>query len=561
MLRRIYRKLFKRSQVNNQIESNVNNLDETANKLRQIEADNASLIKALNEKTQHWEEAVGICKRIEVDNASLIKALDEKNQHWKEAVSRNKKLKEGLTLLNKTNSKLSKDIVVAKKLKENTFIKFFRERHVASIQAVIEANQAQAQLILTQTQTNKALIEAIQVNAPKDVKDIQIDTKIIDAKIAKIAASITTLEKSIRKDMKLLGAKTQENIIKRENNIIKQIHEAPTIQEIHTKTFAKYRSIYRDRDIVIVGSGPTLNYYEPIEDAVTIGANATFLVDKFRLDYLFLQDNVVLKRFDKNLLFEYPCKKFFSFIGTQETCLPLEFRELPDVEEFCKCTLGIYDQFMHQDITKSPLATFGSVIFPAVQFALWTYPRRIYIVGCDCNVWEKGYYDGSTNQENVTVKDERFINGWKKIKEFQSIYYPDVEMITINPVGLKGLFKDVFTKPYFEETYSNSLVSLKGHFADGWVEKSSDFCILTGATGEIIISGYYPSEITPELTGRITINGQENPVCITDNKFNFVFHVECGMIAYIHVEMDFENESLPPDTRKLCFVLKGIESK
>ena len=41
--------------------------------------------------------------------------------------------------------------------------------------------------------------------------------------------------------------------------------------------------------------------------------------------------------------------------------------------------------------------------------------------------------------------------GWKKIKEYRDSKYPDIEIISVNPVGLKGLFTDVYTKSYVDE--------------------------------------------------------------------------------------------------------------
>ena len=36
------------------------------------------------------------------------------------------------------------------------------------------------------------------------------------------------------------------------------------------------------------------------------------------------------------------------------------------------------------------------------------------------------------------------IDGYVRLKEFAEIYYPDVEIISVNPVGLKGLFADIY---------------------------------------------------------------------------------------------------------------------
>ena len=42
------------------------------------------------------------------------------------------------------------------------------------------------------------------------------------------------------------------------------------------------------------------------------------------------------------------------------------------------------------------------------------------------------------------------MRGYKKFKEFIDIYYPDVEVISVNPVGLKGLFRDVYTQNFVD---------------------------------------------------------------------------------------------------------------
>ena len=38
------------------------------------------------------------------------------------------------------------------------------------------------------------------------------------------------------------------------------------------------------------------------------------------------------------------------------------------------------------------------------------------------------------------------LSKWKEIKEFADIYYPDTKIIVINPVGLKGVFTDIYQK-------------------------------------------------------------------------------------------------------------------
>ena len=40
---------------------------------------------------------------------------------------------------------------------------------------------------------------------------------------------------------------------------------------------------------------------------------------------------------------------------------------------------------------------------------------------------------------------------WSQLKDFAACYYPDVEIISVNPVGLRGIFKDVWTESYLAE--------------------------------------------------------------------------------------------------------------
>ena len=82
-----------------------------------------------------------------------------------------------------------------------------------------------------------------------------------------------------------------------------------------------------------------------------------------------------------------------------------------------------------------------------MQFALWTNPKRIYLVGCDSagqvNSLNWNHFDDNNKNNHNIVPIEALLEGWKKLAKFAEYMYPDVEIISINPVGLKGLFKDI----------------------------------------------------------------------------------------------------------------------
>ena len=84
----------------------------------------------------------------------------------------------------------------------------------------------------------------------------------------------------------------------------------------------------------------------------------------------------------------------------------------------------------------------------ALHFALYTNPKAIYLVGCDCNL--TGYFDG-TAQKTASNNIDFWMIGYKKMKEFAAHFYPETEIISINPVGLKGLFRDVYTENYLDD--------------------------------------------------------------------------------------------------------------
>lgn len=218
---------------------------------------------------------------------------------------------------------------------------------------------------------------------------------------------------------------------------------------MHMQTFPKFKGIHQGKDIVLVASGVSAEKYLVKKDAIHIGVNRSFQIGNYRIpmDYIFIQDFSGKTPEYIDDLDNYrkgQCQKFYG--------LTVEWndnpnRVIPESHAIKAGALryrtdwsqieGFTCQFAH-DISTQPLGCFGSIVFPALQFALWTYPKRIYLVGCDCTT--SGYaYD--KNYQNF-LKPDRIIGAYKKFKNFANKYYPDVEIISINPVGLKGIFKE-----------------------------------------------------------------------------------------------------------------------
>ena len=213
------------------------------------------------------------------------------------------------------------------------------------------------------------------------------------------------------------------------------------------KSFLKYKECNKGRDGVVIGSGPTLDKWKGEQNCVQIGVNGSFLSDNVDLDYLFIQDydtKMLNKLYDKNMK---SCKKFFGVHYMLPDVKPIPYCEL---DRFGAEQYFFYDNpkttfpfDFTMDISSKPFITYGSTIFVALQFALYTHPQRLYIVGCDCSVNHfSAHMLDLHNKNNLSLQVVN--SGWKKFAVFSNAMYPDVEIISVNPVGLRGLFKDEF---------------------------------------------------------------------------------------------------------------------
>ena len=232
------------------------------------------------------------------------------------------------------------------------------------------------------------------------------------------------------------------------------MHEA---KRVHETTYPKYRNFLKGKDVAIIGSGPSLDCFNSIDDCVQIGVNSTIFSEKTKLDYLFFQDynlnyihelkKIIEKRKNNNLKV-FVGMHYYKHI----TPVPLYEIEALNAEQYFfhgRFQDDYYPWSFTLDISEKPFVFCVSTIFIALQFALYTHPKRIFVVGCDCS---SDHYSG--NILNIPISDrilEYLLKYWVKFKDFANRFYPDIEIISINPVGLKGLFHDVYTEEYLIE--------------------------------------------------------------------------------------------------------------
>ena len=139
------------------------------------------------------------------------------------------------------------------------------------------------------------------------------------------------------------------------------------------------------------------------------------------------------------------CVKFIGLVGEEDWKSNFVFPESYAHELGAlryRAVEGTLERFA-LDLSSQPLADCGSVVFSALQFALWMNPRRLYLVGCDCSHGGYFYKDAKASSSGAnTLALDRVMQGYAWFKLFAQRYYPATEIVSINPVGLKGLFID-----------------------------------------------------------------------------------------------------------------------
>ncbi|MBZ7976114.1 glycosyltransferase family 2 protein [Campylobacter sp. RM12637] len=234
----------------------------------------------------------------------------------------------------------------------------------------------------------------------------------------------------------------------------------------HSLVFSKYRNIYKNNEVVILGSGPTLKYYKKDPNKIYIGCNRVFR--DFELDFLFMADYEGVKSYINELAnISNNTKIFFGFNmfdnykhdkyhWKNKLRIPNSFLTLNNVDFYYinRDLDSSYTREIFDDISIYPLSDFYTIAHHAFHFALFTGAKKIYIVGCDSSY--NGYYDGANQNLQWSTDFKIIINGWKKFKKFADIYYPATQIISINPIGLKGIFHDEYTEEFLLNTKDNN---------------------------------------------------------------------------------------------------------
>lgn len=223
-------------------------------------------------------------------------------------------------------------------------------------------------------------------------------------------------------------------------------------QKLNAKAFSQYKGVNSGKDMVLFATGPSLASYKPIDGCIKVGVNHAFLKIP-DLDFFFATDYRSLAPVMEQLRkYNEDCRKFlgisWSHLHLWDAAIPesvvLELGAERFVVDYAVNSSSFSSAYTYPfDISVQPLTGGGSVAFVAIQFMLWTNPRRIYLVGCDCSA--NGHFMSEQLIKNPPSPEyyKSLVEPWKRIKQFADRLYPSTEIISVNPVGLRGLFRDI----------------------------------------------------------------------------------------------------------------------
>ena len=231
------------------------------------------------------------------------------------------------------------------------------------------------------------------------------------------------------------------------------------------REFKKFQYAHEGAVSVLFATGPSLNDFDyseiPDSPSVRAGVNSFIYQDHYDLDYYFCSHDVSK---------EGPAHPHSDIEKSDPIREKIKSRS-SDVQVFCRpqrpgdaATFWTeedtrYFNAVSYDITreagKDAFATYleyqplynHSIIFPALQFLLYTGVGKIYLVGCDCGgaasylMPDEPRDDGGWGREDLTVLRPH----WEDFRSFIAEKYPRVEIISVNPRGLRGMFKDCGT--------------------------------------------------------------------------------------------------------------------
>jgi hypothetical protein len=198
---------------------------------------------------------------------------------------------------------------------------------------------------------------------------------------------------------------------------------------LYNSELKKYKDLHSNSEFVLIATGPTLNTFlkfPKYSECIKVGVNRIYespLIGD--IDYYFFGSDYYLNGEHRRKIDSLPSglNKFSSvYRDGKETGLGNINREDSD-RLGCTPFECCLDKFPDEQSEDKLLG--HSIIFPAIQMILYMGASKVYLVGCDI--------DGHASELPYW---------WGEFKKWKDLKYPHVQIVVINPVGLREMFDE-----------------------------------------------------------------------------------------------------------------------
>ena len=213
----------------------------------------------------------------------------------------------------------------------------------------------------------------------------------------------------------------------------------------------KYRGFFTDKNVIIIGGGPSLKYLDTLpKNTIKIGINRAYQMGNIKFDYLFAQDKFK-KQEDIDGFIDYnpdSCTKFIG-IHTKQDLLNIRQATISKIKNRKLYVLNNrrpQDTLTPIDISLEPFGWYSGTVFAALQFCLCGSAKEGWLAGFDCS--NDGHAFSDNKQEYKQAHQYEY---WKYFKIYKDTNFEDTEIVSINPINLKNLFRNIYTQRYIKD--------------------------------------------------------------------------------------------------------------
>jgi len=197
--------------------------------------------------------------------------------------------------------------------------------------------------------------------------------------------------------------------------------------------FLPFYNRHKGKEGILLATGPTLNRYDYLEDngsRIRVGVNS-FVAEPRPIDYYFCGHVDDRSRAYMDRIRRSRAVKFgYTKVDGRSNPLWLTDRMALDLGLIPYEITTRID--FHQDLTSAPLVN-QAINFSALQFMVWIGLKKIYLVGCDAT----SIISHRDNRVDKTRLVNRMLETWKA---FQKFAQGKVDIVSVNPKGLRGMF-------------------------------------------------------------------------------------------------------------------------